>query len=138
MWVDALDRMMAHCPGAELDLDNLRAIAGSAQQHGGVSSIAGGRRLAIRRSDGPLRRSYQPALQANRQCVDATHHRRSAGDRRGAAVMARGPHRVAGHRALHRPADSPVFQQQPWCYIDVAIISTRFSAYCSRHRRAIV
>ena len=37
MWADALDRMMGRIAGtAELDLDNLRAIAGSAQQHGSV------------------------------------------------------------------------------------------------------
>jgi xylulokinase len=37
MWADALDRMMARIArAAELDLDDLRAIAGSAQQHGSV------------------------------------------------------------------------------------------------------
>src|SRR5262245_29567005 len=37
MWADALDRMMARLArAAEIDLDNLRAIAGSAQQHGSV------------------------------------------------------------------------------------------------------
>lgn len=37
MWADALDRMMARIArAAEIDLDNLRAIAGSAQQHGSV------------------------------------------------------------------------------------------------------
>ncbi|MFM8535161.1 MAG: carbohydrate kinase, partial [Acidimicrobiia bacterium] len=37
MWADALDRMMSRiAQAAELDLDNLRAIAGSAQQHGSV------------------------------------------------------------------------------------------------------
>jgi len=37
MWAEALDRMMARIArSAELDLDNLRAIAGSAQQHGSV------------------------------------------------------------------------------------------------------
>lgn len=37
MWAEALDRMMSRIArAAELDLDNLRAIAGSAQQHGSV------------------------------------------------------------------------------------------------------
>lgn len=37
MWADALDRLMARIARtAELDLDNLRAIGGSAQQHGSV------------------------------------------------------------------------------------------------------
>lgn len=37
MWADALDRMMSRIArAAELDLDNLRVIAGSAQQHGSV------------------------------------------------------------------------------------------------------
>jgi xylulokinase len=37
MWADALDRTMARLArAAELDLDNLRAISGSAQQHGSV------------------------------------------------------------------------------------------------------
>jgi xylulokinase len=37
MWADALDRMMSRIARtAELDLDNLRAISGSAQQHGSV------------------------------------------------------------------------------------------------------
>ncbi|HYE89279.1 MAG TPA: FGGY-family carbohydrate kinase [Vicinamibacterales bacterium] len=37
MWADALDRMMARIARtAELDLDNLRAICGSAQQHASV------------------------------------------------------------------------------------------------------
>ncbi|HWI19996.1 MAG TPA: FGGY-family carbohydrate kinase [Vicinamibacterales bacterium] len=37
MWADALDRMMSRIArAAEIDLDNLRAIAGSAQQHGSV------------------------------------------------------------------------------------------------------
>ncbi len=37
MWADALDRMMSRiATAAELDLDNLRGIAGSAQQHGSV------------------------------------------------------------------------------------------------------
>src|SRR5262245_41020201 len=37
MWADALDRMMARIArAAELDLEQLRAIAGSAQQHGSV------------------------------------------------------------------------------------------------------
>lgn len=37
MWADALDRMISRiAQAAELDLDNLRAIAGSAQQHGSV------------------------------------------------------------------------------------------------------
>jgi xylulokinase len=37
MWADALDRMMARLARfAEIDLDDLRAIAGSAQQHGSV------------------------------------------------------------------------------------------------------
>jgi xylulokinase len=37
MWSDALDRMMSRVArAAELDLDNLRGIAGSAQQHGSV------------------------------------------------------------------------------------------------------
>jgi xylulokinase len=37
MWADALDRMLARiAASAELDLENLRAISGSAQQHGSV------------------------------------------------------------------------------------------------------
>ena len=37
MWADALDRMMARIArAAELDLDGLRAVCGSAQQHGSV------------------------------------------------------------------------------------------------------
>ena len=37
MWADALDRMLGMIAShAELDLDNLRAISGSAQQHGSV------------------------------------------------------------------------------------------------------
>ena len=37
MWADALDRMLARlAQSADLDLDNLRAISGSAQQHGSV------------------------------------------------------------------------------------------------------
>jgi xylulokinase len=37
MWADALDRMMARIARtAELDLDDLRAMSGSAQQHGSV------------------------------------------------------------------------------------------------------
>jgi len=37
MWADALDRMMSHLArAAEIDLDQLRAISGSAQQHGSV------------------------------------------------------------------------------------------------------
>lgn len=37
MWADALDRMMSRIArSAELDLDSLRAIGGSAQQHGSV------------------------------------------------------------------------------------------------------
>src|SRR6185436_1093870 len=37
MWADALDRVLAAlAQSAELDLDNLRAISGSAQQHGSV------------------------------------------------------------------------------------------------------
>jgi xylulokinase len=37
MWADALDRILAAiAQSAELDLDNLRAISGSAQQHGSV------------------------------------------------------------------------------------------------------
>src|ERR1700754_1471708 len=37
MWADALDRMLAElAQSADLDLDNLRAISGSAQQHGSV------------------------------------------------------------------------------------------------------
>src|SRR6185436_8350554 len=37
MWADALDRMLAElAQSADLDIDNLRAISGSAQQHGSV------------------------------------------------------------------------------------------------------
>src|SRR4030095_1827069 len=37
MWADALDRMLAKvAKSAELDVDDLRAISGSAQQHGSV------------------------------------------------------------------------------------------------------
>ena len=37
MWADALDRMLARlAQSAELDVDDLRAISGSAQQHGSV------------------------------------------------------------------------------------------------------
>ena len=37
MWADALDRMMARLAhSADLDIENIRAIAGSAQQHGSV------------------------------------------------------------------------------------------------------
>ncbi len=37
MWADALDRMLSRlAQSADLDLDNLRAISGSAQQHGSV------------------------------------------------------------------------------------------------------
>ena len=37
MWADALDRMLAAlAQSADLDIDNLRAISGSAQQHGSV------------------------------------------------------------------------------------------------------
>src|SRR4029453_14487674 len=37
MWADALDRMLAKvAQSAELDVDDLRAISGSAQQHGSV------------------------------------------------------------------------------------------------------
>jgi len=37
MWADALDRMLAElAQSADLDLDNLRAISGAAQQHGSV------------------------------------------------------------------------------------------------------
>jgi xylulokinase len=37
MWADALDRMMARLArSAEVDVDNIRAISGSAQQHGSV------------------------------------------------------------------------------------------------------
>jgi xylulokinase len=37
MWADALDRMLgALAQSADLDIDNLRAISGSAQQHGSV------------------------------------------------------------------------------------------------------
>jgi xylulokinase len=37
MWADALDRMIGRlAQSADLDLDNLRAISGSAQQHGSV------------------------------------------------------------------------------------------------------
>lgn len=37
MWADALDRMMARlAKSADLDIENIRAIAGSAQQHGTV------------------------------------------------------------------------------------------------------
>jgi xylulokinase len=37
MWADALDRMMARlASAADIDVDNIRAIAGSAQQHGSV------------------------------------------------------------------------------------------------------
>ena len=37
MWADALDRMMARIArAAEIDVENIRAIAGSAQQHGSV------------------------------------------------------------------------------------------------------
>jgi xylulokinase len=37
MWADALDRMLAElAQAADLDVDNLRAISGSAQQHGSV------------------------------------------------------------------------------------------------------
>ena len=37
MWANALDRMLARvAKSAELDVDNLRAISGSAQQHGSV------------------------------------------------------------------------------------------------------
>ena len=42
MWADALDRMMAIIAvQAELDLDDLRAISGAAQQHGSVYLNAG-------------------------------------------------------------------------------------------------
>jgi xylulokinase len=42
MWADALDRMMGViATHAELDLDDLRAISGSAQQHGSVYLNAG-------------------------------------------------------------------------------------------------
>jgi len=37
MWADALDRMLARvAQAAEIDIDNIRAISGSAQQHGSV------------------------------------------------------------------------------------------------------
>src|SRR5436190_7874658 len=37
MWADALDRMLSRlAQSADLDIDNLRAISGSAQQHGSV------------------------------------------------------------------------------------------------------
>jgi xylulokinase len=47
MWAEALDRMMAAIAGSGLDLARIRAIAGSAQQHGSVYLAHGaGDRLA--------------------------------------------------------------------------------------------
>src|SRR5687768_12151893 len=36
MWVEALDRMMAHLTMVDLDWSGLAAVSGSAQQHGSV------------------------------------------------------------------------------------------------------
>jgi xylulokinase len=55
MWAEALDRMMGVLREAGLDLSRLRAIAGSAQQHGSVYLARGaGDRLARLDPDRPL------------------------------------------------------------------------------------
>ena len=55
MWADALDRMLAElAQSAELDLDGLRAISGSAQQHGSV--YLNHRAPAVLRSLNPSRK----------------------------------------------------------------------------------
>ena len=49
MWVAALDRMLAHLRDAGIDLAAVRAVSGSAQQHGSVylSAAAGGALAAL-------------------------------------------------------------------------------------------
>jgi xylulokinase len=55
MWADALDRMLAGlAQSAELDLDDLRAVSGSAQQHGSV--YLNQRAPAVLRSLNPSRK----------------------------------------------------------------------------------
>jgi xylulokinase len=64
MWADALDRMMSRIArAAELDLDNLRAIAGSAQQHGSVYlNHRADARLGALKPAAPLAPQLRPAL----------------------------------------------------------------------------
>ena len=114
MWADALDRMMAR-PGhaAEVDVENIRAISGSAQQHGSVYLNRARRRRAGGRSIPPRRwrrSSAWSSRAAKRRCgwtrAPPAQCREIEAAVGGADALQRSPGRRL--RALHRAADPQV------------------------------
>ena len=106
MWADALDRMLARlAQSAEVDVDNIRAISGSAQQHGSVylnrarAAASGGRSIPPRRSRRSSRRSSR----------DRT--RRSGSMRRRARSAGRSTHALGGADRVAALTGSPACER---------------------------
>ena len=118
MWTEALDVMMARLVASGVDLSRLAAISGSAQQHGSVYLNAGQRApCAPSIPARPLVDQVDAAaVAAGLADLDGLQHAaRVRGDHRGRRRRGhpQPAHRLAGVRALHRPADPQVLQAGP-------------------------
>jgi xylulokinase len=107
MWAEALDRMMARLVReADIDWRQLRAISGSAQQHGSVYlNATAGERLARSNQDGRSSKRSAACWRATRHRSGWTRHDRAMrGDRSPSrrAARAGASHGIASVRALHR------------------------------------
>ena len=119
MWSEALDRMVADLlRDIDVDWSRLRAISGSAQQHGSVyvNASAHQRLGALDPSHAARRSARRRVLTTHVADLDGFEHdqpvRRHRGRGRGAA-RARPHHRIARVRALHGAADPEVRRGRP-------------------------
>ena len=130
---------------AELDIDNIRAISGSAQQHGSVYLNRTRRRVLARRSirAAPLAPQL-PTIFSRRDVAgvdgcDTTAQCREIETALGGADATRSAHRFAGMRAIHRPADPqvlPAAARRATRRPRACIWSARIWRRCSPARRA--
>ena len=118
LWVEALELMMRRLQASGLDLGQVAAISGSAQQHGSVylndrAADASGSFDQSR----PLAEQVEPLLSRDGGAdLDGLEHvAECARDResRGWRSRARRAHRVARVRALHCRTDSEVLETRP-------------------------